>query len=1080
MPRRLWHVKLFCPHEGCKQVELISAGVYPRVRQVLDIDSNYNLAAEYLECKNCRRKLISWSDPILQQLDVGHRQQFPVVLTYHLACDIRVIRLLRQRGLGNSSTQLRKKLMEQHTELWMSKTMGYLTDCEAFKNVTASPPEFADPPSFVPIPKFRWLLNVYVRDIKERLEAVKASITSTFGSVLKMDSTKKMVRKLAGHASGTAAWVTNVGNERGEVLMSVLTASEGAGIISMAEGLMKRYREAGVTPPVAIYVDRDCCGATQNSSTSCSQLSTENRSSDSHRSAGASKVHKLFSQWTGLHVRLDIWHFMRRIAVGCTTEAHPLYGIFMGRLSQCIFEWSQEDLQQLKEAKRNVMVSNGIPQPSDSDIMKYISRKELSTHCRRRTRDPDETTKLITELLQTFAGPQGSDTIGVPLLNKCRIWNIWSTQKRHVACLQDPPEVQLYMQTGSLVKGGVTLPVFRCARGSTSLESFHLHQNRFIPGTRASDVHFQAYLLEGLDRWNEDRAAAAVSGQVEHHVYNRGMCEALNRLSSSVLGRHQLHPVRQIGKYTGELIGVEYLYSQTGKVLQDDDQDPDDFQDPDDSGSLLCDGDNTDEGFVEEEEDITVATAAVVFRASPSDLGTENPHRSSAPRRDLGMEDQPSAPRRDLGTEDQPSAPDRDLGMEGQSSAPRRDMGTEDLPSAPDRDLGMEGQSSAPRRDMGTEDLPSAPDRDLGMEDQSSVCHNNIAGFEKVDVLASYLVSLLDRDGPLTNTQADRIAELWRDLAPYDQQPTAFAPRYTTKQKGRFKASKSKSKPVHAGVESTKRCFLGSQSSPAQWPDCNRYVEAVVSKLCDLHPANVQARGRTTLRWTLVSRAYKSIKNRVMSCAKVVALTNIQLFEINQHTLSQWYTKREKRGEISISEQGIRLPPPTTTTADPLPPAKTLPEVLPQVSVQPLTFTFPVITTGQAKIGRGHPPPPSRAKTVPQPVILPFPTGFLSPLQQSPAAMPSPQTPDPSSLNRSRFYYLKRKQKEKDKGMPVKFYKRKTDAIRCRKCNLPRDDGGHKQYYGNWFCPANESKAFEEWKAELQSKGYGQRKPKTQ
>ena len=30
---------------------------------------------------------------------------------------------------------------------------------------------------------------------------------------------------------------------------------------------------------------------------------------------------------------------MRRLARGCTTESHPLYGVFMSRLSDMIFEW---------------------------------------------------------------------------------------------------------------------------------------------------------------------------------------------------------------------------------------------------------------------------------------------------------------------------------------------------------------------------------------------------------------------------------------------------------------------------------------------------------------------------------------------------------------------------------------------------------------------------------------------------------------------------------------------------------------------------------------------------------------------
>ena len=74
-----------------------------------------------------------------------------------------------------------------------------------------------------------------------------------------MVSTKKVVRKLAGHSIGTAAWATNVASEHGQVLMNMLTASEGAGLKLMAEGLVKRYTDAGVSPPKLLYVNRDCC-----------------------------------------------------------------------------------------------------------------------------------------------------------------------------------------------------------------------------------------------------------------------------------------------------------------------------------------------------------------------------------------------------------------------------------------------------------------------------------------------------------------------------------------------------------------------------------------------------------------------------------------------------------------------------------------------------------------------------------------------------------------------------------------------------------------------------------------------------
>jgi len=46
-------------------------------------------------------------------------------------------------------------------------------------------------------------------------------------------------KKLVGDAEDTIGWSTNVGNERGEILMSVMKVSEGSGILTMTQGLVK-------------------------------------------------------------------------------------------------------------------------------------------------------------------------------------------------------------------------------------------------------------------------------------------------------------------------------------------------------------------------------------------------------------------------------------------------------------------------------------------------------------------------------------------------------------------------------------------------------------------------------------------------------------------------------------------------------------------------------------------------------------------------------------------------------------------------------------------------------------------------
>ena len=89
--------------------------------------------------------------------------------------------LLRQRGLGNSATQLKKnKLCEQHGEAWLNKTVHYLTDCDGFiramKSGLVSRPSFDEPPAATPVPKYKWLLTVFCNDVVRRIDEDKAAI----------------------------------------------------------------------------------------------------------------------------------------------------------------------------------------------------------------------------------------------------------------------------------------------------------------------------------------------------------------------------------------------------------------------------------------------------------------------------------------------------------------------------------------------------------------------------------------------------------------------------------------------------------------------------------------------------------------------------------------------------------------------------------------------------------------------------------------------------------------------------------------------------------------------------------------
>ncbi|XP_062245750.1 uncharacterized protein LOC133955102 [Platichthys flesus] len=259
---------------------------------------------------------------------------------------------------------------------------------------------------------------------------------------------------------------------------------------------------------------------------------------------------------------------MQRLARAITAGNHQQYGPFMSRLSFAMLEWDGCDVARLKEAKQSEEEGDANVEPTS---------RELTRHCRRHTRGAAETELLVQEVLDSFS--EMNDTMGVPLFDRAEMEKVWRTQRHHLRCIQDPPGVELYAKTGEETRGGVKLPVYCCARGTSSLEWFHHHLYTFVPGTSANALHFQVYLLEGIVRWNEDCARVAVEGNARRSTlrcYSAQLQRGLSQLTQQFLGRTLVENYTQPGEYTGELIGLEYLNSQTGAAALQPDLGPDD------------------------------------------------------------------------------------------------------------------------------------------------------------------------------------------------------------------------------------------------------------------------------------------------------------------------------------------------------------------------------------------------------------------------------------------------------------------------------------------------------------------------
>lgn len=93
--------------------------------------------------------------------------------------------------------------------------------------------------------------------------------------------------------------------------------------------------------------------------------------------------------------------------------------------------------------------------------------------------------------------------------------------------------------------------------------------NRIFTGTAANELHFQAYLADGICRWNAARASEALSmPSPKTRSFDVHLKDRLNRLTTSIFG-HAADPTYQVpSEYTGELFGVEYLLKESDAAIR--------------------------------------------------------------------------------------------------------------------------------------------------------------------------------------------------------------------------------------------------------------------------------------------------------------------------------------------------------------------------------------------------------------------------------------------------------------------------------------------------------------------------------
>ncbi|KAK0138576.1 hypothetical protein N1851_024888 [Merluccius polli] len=439
----VWRYSLRCPRPECparnnNKAFLYRCGYSNTVRRICDVRGWYSMLTEVLACNACRKaakqtedhaigQFLSWEANISRQLSPAHRAVFPAVLTLRRGVDKAVIRLMRDRTEGNTMTKVWRQVLESHCEDCLQRKDLYTTLLSQYnqpgKITSILTPQFQRPPQRRELPSPKLLRKAFLIAEVDNIEDYRTQIMSTVGKVLKYDSTKKICKKLSGDGKGTAEWPTstaewpNVANERGQILISVLTCEESLSKMRpMAEGLMARYRRAGEAPPELLYVDRGCC-----------------------RVLGVSSLEQLFSGWAGMLIRLDIFHWIHRFDATIRTDHHPKFALFKSALSGAVFAYNRDDVALLLHA-----ICAGHPTKygslTDGELMEtHVTKSDLSHYVRRITVGAQETFMRVQSAIEILKGAAGMDENQVHLFkDEAAIDHVWENQQKHLECIQDP------------------------------------------------------------------------------------------------------------------------------------------------------------------------------------------------------------------------------------------------------------------------------------------------------------------------------------------------------------------------------------------------------------------------------------------------------------------------------------------------------------------------------------------------------------------------------------------------------------------------------------------------------------------
>ncbi|MEQ2189803.1 hypothetical protein GOODEAATRI_029126, partial [Goodea atripinnis] len=251
-----------------------------------------------------------------------------------------------------------------------------------------------------------------------------------------------------------------------------------------------------------------------------------------------------------------------------------------------------------------------------------------------------------------------------------------------------------------------------------------------------------------------------------------------------------------------------------------------------------------------------------------------------------------------------------------------------------------------------TEDDTSSSPRKM-FQDTTRCDSRGFPGWEAIDNLAEYLLSLNRTITALSTTEVAKIMQLYSALHAMDKRPS----KYTLKSKkrtlsGPWRASRKRSGSA-PGQQAAERLFM-THGQAAQRPDTTRITECICLKLLKEYQ---QARNRPKdckgkvlpIPQSIV-QTYCHVKQLLEDCQPIQDKTNLLLVTINNTTVCAWLHGRQKRTDRDTLLQGVQLPQKVSVAENSLPDPRQLPSIPVEHGHKCMEFQEPENREGEAVI----------------------------------------------------------------------------------------------------------------------------------